>query len=173
MNKQSYGIFAERANGGFSKIFLNFFKKHLHMSIFRLIFALEILSFIKVSSFRLVKEIGVGAMPFFDFLVLWPYVFQAIVSLYNSRLPLPVSVIYNIYVLLFEPYRPVRIAEACGTDSRLAGRLCRTACGVLLPAVKNKCGLFLFCAFLLVYSHYELKHTEKSHVYRRYCVDGA
>ena len=38
--------------------------------IFRLIFALEILSFIKVSSFRLVKEIGVGAMPFFDFLVL-------------------------------------------------------------------------------------------------------
>ena len=39
------------------------------MSISRFIFALEILSFIKVSSFRLVKEIEVGAMPVFDFLV--------------------------------------------------------------------------------------------------------
>lgn len=158
------------------------------MSIFRLIFALEILSFIKVSSFRLVKEIGVGAMPFFDFLVLWLYV------LYRSILPPAIACIRYIFItyscstcrtvrpasqrhaepiaaLSGDSFRSVSASLSCRAP--LPDCLCRTACGVLLPAVKNKCGLFLFCAFLLVYSHYELKHTEKSHVYRRYCVDGA
>ena len=54
------------------KIFLKKFKKYLHGTISRIIFALEILSFIKVSSFRLVKEIEVGVKPSLRFSCFMP-----------------------------------------------------------------------------------------------------
>ncbi len=55
----------------FFTFLLKKFRKYLHGSNFPLIFALEIQSFIKVSSFRLVKEIVYGT-PVADFLFLCP-----------------------------------------------------------------------------------------------------